>query len=653
MARYEITAPNGQKFEINAPDDATQDQVMAYAQSEFSKTQTAAPDAGVGFAQGLMSGAERGVKQTLGGITQKVAQARKSQLDSNIQDMIAKMQSGEIAASPENFSQLDNLQSQAVKLAQDLSGFEGLESSQRADYSKLQEAAPASSTIGNIAGQMVALPIPGLGQARLPAQMMVGASTGALTGAIQPTVGDESNTNETLMGAGIGGATPAVLRPITSAIGGAYRSAIGRQSPELQSVTRYADENKLPLMTSDVIPPTTFAGGSARSLGEKIPITGTGAPRAEQQVARVNELKKISDQYGIPSDTEIVESLNRKSDRLSAAAGKRYNSTIEAMADTPIPLNATIKTIDEQINQYTKPGAVQNPAVIGALQQFKDQITSGNNNLELLRQNRTLFRELIKGEDTVMSDSAKRVNDAVYRSITQDMQSAVASKLGSQSAAALRQVDGIWAREAQQLKNTKLKNIFSKGNIKPEEATKMLFSNDRTEAKTLYDALDTKGRQNARAAIISRAIDRANESPERFANEMKKLRNQSDVFFRGSEKKQLEGLVNYLNYTREAGKASLITPTGQQALQVGVPVGVMADISTTGGLGTAGFATIGLAARAYESKPVRNLMIKMASIPKGSTQFEKAAALLEQELQKAATKAPQSLEKENKPKLNQ
>jgi len=39
MARYEITAPNGQKFEINAPDDATQDQVMAYAQSEFSKTQ--------------------------------------------------------------------------------------------------------------------------------------------------------------------------------------------------------------------------------------------------------------------------------------------------------------------------------------------------------------------------------------------------------------------------------------------------------------------------------------------------------------------------------------------------------------------------------------------------------------------------------------
>lgn len=37
MARYEITAPDGQRFEINAPDDATQEQVLAYAQSQFSQ----------------------------------------------------------------------------------------------------------------------------------------------------------------------------------------------------------------------------------------------------------------------------------------------------------------------------------------------------------------------------------------------------------------------------------------------------------------------------------------------------------------------------------------------------------------------------------------------------------------------------------------
>jgi hypothetical protein len=43
MARYEITAPNGQKFEINAPDDATEDQVMAYAQQQFASKEQQAP----------------------------------------------------------------------------------------------------------------------------------------------------------------------------------------------------------------------------------------------------------------------------------------------------------------------------------------------------------------------------------------------------------------------------------------------------------------------------------------------------------------------------------------------------------------------------------------------------------------------------------
>lgn len=37
MARYEITAPSGERFEITAPDDATEDQVLQYAQSQFSQ----------------------------------------------------------------------------------------------------------------------------------------------------------------------------------------------------------------------------------------------------------------------------------------------------------------------------------------------------------------------------------------------------------------------------------------------------------------------------------------------------------------------------------------------------------------------------------------------------------------------------------------
>jgi hypothetical protein len=40
MAKYRITSPTGEKFDITAPDDASQDQVMAYAQQQFSAKPT-------------------------------------------------------------------------------------------------------------------------------------------------------------------------------------------------------------------------------------------------------------------------------------------------------------------------------------------------------------------------------------------------------------------------------------------------------------------------------------------------------------------------------------------------------------------------------------------------------------------------------------
>jgi hypothetical protein len=43
MAKYQITGPDGKTFEVTAPDDATQEQVMAYAQKNFKMAATSAP----------------------------------------------------------------------------------------------------------------------------------------------------------------------------------------------------------------------------------------------------------------------------------------------------------------------------------------------------------------------------------------------------------------------------------------------------------------------------------------------------------------------------------------------------------------------------------------------------------------------------------
>lgn len=65
MARFEITSPDGQRFEINAPEGATQEQALAYAQTQFTKApkQTESPSIASQVKQGagdLAAGLVRG-----------------------------------------------------------------------------------------------------------------------------------------------------------------------------------------------------------------------------------------------------------------------------------------------------------------------------------------------------------------------------------------------------------------------------------------------------------------------------------------------------------------------------------------------------------------------------------------------------------------
>lgn len=617
------------------------DQAAAKALANAIKTGQYDQAAQVGRGEAVQKGFVRGVEQALGGAAQKAANMRYNQLNQMASKLDADMQSGAILVTNESLAEMDRIQSEAIRIAQDIGRYEQRETQARESYEPIQEARPMLSTVGNIGGQMAAIPIPGA-QARLPLQIVRGTAEGGAFGYIQPTIGDESAVENAKTSAVFGGAAPLVLRPITQAAGAAYRGVTGQADADAQSAIKYAQEQQLPLMTSDISPPDTFAGKAAQSLAEKIPVAGTGGVRAEQQTARAQAVKSTSEQYGTPSEKEIIDSLIRKSDKIANAAGKRYTQISEQMAGSVVDPKSTISVIDSHLARLTRSGAIQNPSLVKILQSVKDDITAGAQDINLLRENRTKFRETIKGDSLATSDTEQRVIDSVYKAMTDDINNAVAEKLGTNAAASMKQVDAIWAREANEIKNTKLKNIFNKGKLKPEEASKMLFSNDKSEIKTLFSALDSTGRQNAKSAIIQRAFDKSEGSPDKFLSEMKRLKNQTNVFFRGQEGKDLNGLINYLEYTREAGKAAVTTKSGQETIQIGAPVAIMADIGATGGAGTAGVAGYGLLARAYESPVVRNILARMQGVEKGSTEFEKLAAKLEAELSRAATISTQA-----------
>jgi hypothetical protein len=48
MATYEVTAPDGSKWDVTAPEDASQDQVMAYAKSQWGAQKEQAPQRSMG-----------------------------------------------------------------------------------------------------------------------------------------------------------------------------------------------------------------------------------------------------------------------------------------------------------------------------------------------------------------------------------------------------------------------------------------------------------------------------------------------------------------------------------------------------------------------------------------------------------------------------
>ena len=457
-----------------------------------------------------------------------------------------------------------------------------------------------------------------ISEAMQKGQKYLGSAAFEATGS--PAIAAAAETIPTALTFGAGKIASKVTDP-------AFRLAKGDSSlPEkTQSAVDYASKNDLILPTSDVIQPTTAIGRHAQSAAEKIPFTGTGSMRGAQQAQRVDQIKKLSEDYGLPSDEEIVRSVSRKTDKIKKAAGDRYETIISQMGQTPIDLTQTMRVIDDSIAQYSRGGALKNEKVLSSLQKVKDDLSSGQQDLQLIRQNRTLFREIIKGEDSALAESAKTINDNVYRAITNDMTNGVAKQLGPDTARKMREADAIYAEEFNTIKKTKLKSILEKGDIKPETATKMLFSNDKSEFKNLYDSLDMTGRQNARAAIVNRMFEKfdTTESPEKFLSEANRLKPQIGEFFKGDERKQLDGLINYLDASRQATKSSTMTPTGLQNLQITAPVAAVGDYQLTGGIGLAAVGTLGGLARVYESKPVRAILVRMSSTPKNSPEFKR------------------------------
>lgn len=422
-----------------------------------------------------------------------------------------------------------------------------------------------------------------------------------------------------------GAATSGAIRGLASGAGAIYRGIRGAPTAEASDLARFAQDNDLPLMTTDVQAPGTFTGRSLRALGEKIPITGTGAPRRAQQQARSQLVEDYTSRFGAPTPGEIYNSLQQRGSTIKKAAGNRLNGIVNQMDSTYayVPASRTQNVLDIEIGRLRQLGEAADSPTISKLEAYQREIGANRPTFGQLQNLRSQFREDVRGERTSWPGRSKAAVERVYKAMSSDLNNAVARDLGPDEARRFRQANSIYRGEAEKVKRTKLKNALQNGDLTPELVNNLLFSNRPSDVKRLYQSLDNRGRAAARNSIIGKAMETAGDSPDKFLNAVNKLSSQTGIFFKGEDRRYLQGLTKYLDATRRASVAGTVNPNGQEVLQFAVPTGIATDIATNGGAATIGGASYGLLARAYESRPIRNAIMKMAGTPAGSTAFER------------------------------
>ena len=384
----------------------------------------------------------------------------------------------------------------------------------------------------------------------------------------------------------------------------------------------------VPVLTSDVYPPQTFPGRALTESVEKVPMLGTAGVREAQQVAREEAVSDVIDKYGVFSYTDIVESLRAKAQGTKRAAGnvlEKVGNQLDPIGE--VPLAETFKAMDDALDVLTDPKVIESSGAMKDLNDILMFLEKTPQNFTSLKSNRTAFREILKGIDKAersqLPSRALAVLDRVSRGMTKDMENFAKEYLDPREFRQWKNANAVYFVQAQELTRSRLKNVLDRGDITPEQVETMLFSQKPSEVQRLYRGLTNEGRQNARAAIISKVANNLSRrgggiTPNSFNSEMKKYGLQTDTFFKGGERRALFGFLDLLNHTQRAQTAKLTTPTGQALLAPGAALAVYLEPSSLGVIG--GIAGLG---RVMESAPIRDALIKLRSIPKGSTRYEK------------------------------
>lgn len=454
-----------------------------------------------------------------------------------------------------------------------------------------------------------------------------------------------------LVGSAVAFPQAAAEKAVAKLVGEVPKAVI--PSPKPAPITNDAKEAGVRVLTSDVRPPRTFIGKSAQAIGERIPIAGTGAVREAQQAERIAAVKNIAREHGIEGDAltsplvdEVAKDLAKTRGAMLDKFTAQKNAVIEGIPGA-VPAPQTISAIDAQIARLNGINSDAYAPVISKLKTFRDQLGSGKT-LSQIEGNRKLLGDMFADPNlaSIRGDGEKAIN-ALYDPLRSDMGAFIKANGEKADYAKWKSANAALSDMAGQLKNRTLKTALSTADTTPENVARLLFSTKPSDVRLLYNGLSAEGKAKAQAAVIQRAIEKSggleNISPDRFASQIHGMGKQVGILF-GENSARLNGLARVLKMTQRASQASVAPPTGVQAVPYAMAAGFTELFGLYGGIAAA--AGTGLLARAYESAPVRNILLKLGRTKAGSSQervlLKRAGVALNAAMQKHVPEAANS-----------
>lgn len=466
--------------------------------------------------------------------------------------------------------------------------------------------------------------------------------------ATQAAAGGQFDTGEIAIAGGFGAGGKVIeqaLPAAVSAVRGARREApvapaapttpVSRVTEELvapaapREIIEAGERAGIPVMTSDIRPPQTFMGKAAQVVGERIPFIGTGGMRATQQEAREEAVKDfiLENAGAVPADVEeriVADVLRKRGDVVEKYTNLKREVFSGLAGAGEVTVDKTVKAIDDQIAELSKARTPAADEAIAKLQEIRAQ--AAGRNIEAME----AFRRDVLGkawqDDTLSVGASDRVKAAVknlYGPFKEDMGQFILDRGGRTNYNKWRISDARLSDSIQEANRTALKSILRRGEATPEVINNMLFSGKKSDVSALYKSLTPEGQALARMAIVNRiakdmGVQGGDISAEKFISQINKRSDQLGVFFGKAQQEELKGLVRVLNATRRASGAGVKTQTGQENFPLLLGALGLGDILKTGGIGTAISLAFTGGVRAYESKPIRNLMAMLSKSKPGS-----------------------------------